>query len=65
MEILQDWERLYGMSRIPILAVGSEEDFDSWDLDGFCPTIWILDRDMSVRKVDINVLDLEDVEGWL
>ncbi|MBT3221394.1 MAG: hypothetical protein HN348_20105 [Proteobacteria bacterium] len=65
VDILEEWEETYELSRIPILAVGSEADFKSWDLNGYCPSFWILDRDFSVMKADEFTLDFDEIKGWL
>ena len=63
LNLLSEWEDSYEFSRIPVLGV--EEQFDTWDSDGYCPTFWVLGRDLSVMEVDVRALEFTDVQSWL
>ena len=56
---------MFALSRIPILAVGSQEAFDRWDLNATCPSTYVLAPDMTLRVADGVGLDLDLVESWL
>ncbi len=62
--ILQEWEAEYALSRIPVLGVGGQAQLDAWDLDGACPSVYVLEPDMTLRVVD-EPLDLEALEAML
>lgn len=45
--------------------MGSQEDFDWWDQDLTCPSIYLVEPDMTVRAADDGSLDVEQLHDWL
>lgn len=58
---IKGWADTYGMTDVAALAA-SQEDVALYEMDGYIPTTYILDRTMTVVSADEMI---EDPSSWL